>query len=107
MSATAELIAKHHDRYHLGVDRTLYLAKLEDPTVTRTNVAKLVDKCSRCRSIDPVPVKWKHGELSVKQDWFRLSADVTHYAGKVYFTLVDYFKYQVDLLFGGRSVAWM
>ncbi|XP_014775525.1 uncharacterized protein LOC106872883 [Octopus bimaculoides] len=44
-----------HAMYHLGVDRTLYLAKMIDADVTRRNVKKVVTKCDRCQSIDPAP----------------------------------------------------
>ena len=46
-----------HDIHHLGVDRTHYLAKLEDPKVTKGK--------AQCQSIDPAPQNWDKGHLSV------------------------------------------
>ena len=60
MAGRAELVAKQHGQHHLCVDRTLYLARLEDPQVTRDDVVDAVSRCVRCQQIDPVPVFWEH-----------------------------------------------
>ena len=78
-----------HCRHHLGVDRTLYLARLEDPAISSNEVAKVVNSCSKCLSIDPAPVIWEKGKLDVEQDWWRVATDVTHYNGARYLTMVD------------------
>ena len=53
-----------HDVHHLGIDRTHYLAKLEDPEVTRGKVADVINSCTQCQSIDPAPQNWNKGHLS-------------------------------------------
>ena len=60
MAGRAELVTKQHGQHHLCVDRTLYLARLEDPQVTRDDVVDAVSRCVRCQQIDPVPVFWEH-----------------------------------------------
>lgn len=78
-----------HSRHHLGVDRTYYLAKKEDPSITRKEVEDCIQKCHQCKSIDPAPITWEKGTLSVEENWTRLAADVTHFNGICYLTLVD------------------
>ena len=78
-----------HERHHFGVERTLHLAQQVDPTVTRKEVEMVVAACRECKSIDPAPVRWEHGELNVKSHWQRVAADVTHFGRERYLTLVD------------------
>ena len=89
MAARAELVAKQHGRHYLGVDRTLYLARLEDPQVTRDDVVDVVSRCARCWQIDPAHVSWQRGDLSVVENWIRRSANVIHYGGRCYVSVVD------------------
>ncbi|KAK7077937.1 hypothetical protein SK128_013013, partial [Halocaridina rubra] len=49
-------IDKMHNMHHMGVDRTLYLTRIVDPTVDRNSVLKDVRSYKRCQSVDPVPV---------------------------------------------------
>ena len=35
--------------HHLGVDRSLYLARKVDPAVTRQSVQRVVKGCERCQ----------------------------------------------------------
>lgn len=90
-----ELLRTVHDSTHLGVERTLFLARQCDPRVERNDVKDVVDGCNRCRQIDPAPVSWEKGVLEVDRNWSRLSVGVTHVseAGvrrKVpYLTIVD------------------
>ena len=78
-----------HERHHFGMERTLHLAQQVDPTVTRKEVEMVVAACRECKSIDPAPVRWEHGELNVKSHWQRVAADVTHFGRERYLTLVD------------------
>ena len=78
-----------HDVHHLGIDRTHYLAKLEDPEVTRGKVADVINSCMQCQSIDPAPQNWDKGHLSAIDNWQRLAVDVTHYNRVCYLTCVD------------------
>ena len=78
-----------HDVHHLGIDRTHYLAKLEDPEVTRGKVADVINYCMQCQSIDPAPQNWDKGHLSAIDNWRRLAVDVTHYNRVCYLTCVD------------------
>ena len=84
-------IAEVHEAVHCGVDKTLYLTKAVYPhdVPTRKEVQEVVRACQRCRSIDPAPVQWDPGELSVERNWTRLACDVTHYHRDKYLTLVD------------------
>lgn len=92
LSADVEdCIAAEHAIHHFGVDRTLYFVSRNHPSlkVSRDSVDRVVKKCVQCARIDPAPVRWEHGELSVDSSWERLSVDVTHYAGQPYMTFVD------------------
>ena len=78
-----------HRRHHFGVKRTLHFARQVDPSVTRTQVQAVVKACRECASVDPAPIRWKKGELSVVRNWERLAVDVTHYGRDLYLTVVD------------------
>ena len=82
-------VRKVHSRHHLGIDRTLFLSKKMNPEVSKEVVTKVVEECPRCVSIDPAPVRWERGNLDVCGDWIRLAADVTHYNGRCYLSVVD------------------
>ena len=75
-------VADLHAQHHFGVDRTLHLARLVDPSIGRKEVEKCVRTCLQCRSVDPAPVRHEPGHLEVDADWWRLALDVTHYRGK-------------------------
>ncbi|KAF0295321.1 Gag-Pro-Pol polyprotein [Amphibalanus amphitrite] len=49
----------------------------------------VVENCDACRSIDPAPVRWRHGSLGVSVPWQRISIDVTHHRGQNYLTVID------------------
>ncbi len=78
-----------HERHHFGVNRTMFAARRLGFETSREQARKVVDSCEACCTIDPAPVKWKKGHLSVKENWHRLAVDVTHYRGMRFFTLVD------------------
>ena len=78
-----------HGMHHMGIDRSLYLARKLDPNVRREQIAKVVRECQRCQCIDPAPSRHKEGELSVGEHWSRVAVDVTHYQSVPYFSLVD------------------
>ncbi|KFD60909.1 LOW QUALITY PROTEIN: hypothetical protein M514_26898 [Trichuris suis] len=82
---TAEV---HHTAGHPGIRRTLYFVRRSEPTVTRRQVKSVVANCEACQSIDPSPIRWKPGSLSVEV-WQRLAMDVTHCGGQAYLTLID------------------
>lgn len=86
-----DLVAAEHAIHHFGVDRTYYLVNRCYPSlkVSRDSVDRVVKRCMQCARIDPAPVRWEHGELSVDSSWERLSVDVTHYAGQPFMTFVD------------------
>ena len=69
------------EMHHLGVDRSLYLARKVDPAVTRQSVQRVVKGCERCQRIDPAPTAHEGGEIWVTGNWRRLAVDVTHYQG--------------------------
>ena len=89
MCAAGIDLVQSHNQHHMGVDRSLYVARLVDPSVARDNVRKIVKSCQKCQSIDPAPVTHNPGELNVSEDWKRVALDVTHYKGVPYLTLVD------------------
>ena len=68
----------HQKSGHPGVKRTLYFARIIDPTVSK----EVVRDCEACQSIDP-------GDLSVKKNWSSLAMDVTHYDGGHFLTMID------------------
>ena len=87
--ATACDVKKLHDRHHMGVERTWFLAKKIDPSVTKNKVKEVVKNCIRCQSIDPAPVTHEGGDLGVNENWTRLAIDVTHYRNQPYLTILD------------------
>ncbi|MEL6803533.1 MAG: reverse transcriptase-like protein, partial [Bacteroidota bacterium] len=84
----AELNKIHH-MAHMGVEKTLFLARKVDPTVTRGVVKEVVGSCDRCQSIDPAPSSHEEGSLAVDATWVRLAIDVTHYQQIPYLSIVD------------------
>ena len=50
---------------------------------------KVVSGCQVCRSIDPAPVRWEEGHLSVPEVWQRLAMDITHVRGVPYLSMID------------------
>ena len=78
-----------HKSGHPGVKRTLYFERIIDPTVSKELVRSVVRNCEACQLIDPVPVHWEKGDLSVKKNWSRLAMDITHYNGRHFLTLID------------------
>ena len=82
-------IKELHGMHHMGVDRTLFLARKVDPMVTREAVRRVVSGCERCQSIDPAPVVHERGEIHVNENWRRLALDVTHYRQGLYLSMID------------------
>ena len=82
-------LREDHSMHHMGVERTLYLARKLDPAITREAVRQVIRGCDRCQSIDPAPIVHEAGEICVNVNWKRLALDVTHYRGKLYLTMVD------------------
>ena len=78
-----------HCLHHFGVDRSMSIATRQFGEVSREEMEKVVKVCSRCRIIDPAPVRWKRGSLGVEKAWNRLAMDVTHFGSKIYLTIVD------------------
>jgi transposase InsO family protein len=78
-----------HNQHHLGVDRTLFLARKVDANVSSKAVEEVVAACGQCRSIDPAPIRWETGNLGVDHNWRRLAADITHYNNACYLSVID------------------
>ena len=75
---------------HPGVRRTLYFARRDvSRDVTRAAARAVVEACDTCRSIDPAPVRWRHGSLGVAVTWQRVAIDVTHHQGRDYLSIID------------------
>lgn len=83
------VVSEVHKQHHFGVDRTLFLCKQRFPEVTKEMVSNVVKSCHRCCSIDPAPIRWERGELEVDSEWTRLAADITHYNGACYLSIID------------------
>ena len=47
---TVEELTMLHDQHHFGIERSLYLAQLVDPSVKRRDVEACVRSCLQCRS---------------------------------------------------------
>ncbi|KFD59929.1 hypothetical protein M514_27900 [Trichuris suis] len=88
-SAEQRIAEIHHTAGHPGVRRTHYFVKQSDCQITRRQVQAVVRNCETCKSIDPAPIKWRRGCLSVERVWQRLAMDVTHVGGHSYLTLID------------------
>ena len=82
-------LKKLHDRHHMGVERTWFLAKKIDPSVSKDSVKEVVKSCERCQSIDPAPTSHKGGDLGVNETWRRAAIDITHYNGIPYLSFID------------------
>ncbi|XP_076036529.1 uncharacterized protein LOC143022271 [Oratosquilla oratoria] len=80
-----------HETHHLGVDRSLFLARKVNPNISREEVRHVVRACARCQSIDIAPRPHSAGELCVEENWGGggLAIDVTHYQGTRYLSMVD------------------
>lgn len=79
-----------HAKHHLGVKKTLYLAReVYGDEVREPLVKDIVDSCNVCRRVDPAPVSWDHGGLSVDKVWQRVAVDITYVNKRPYLTLVD------------------
>lgn len=87
--STIELIRKVHNRHHFGTEKTLHAVRSVEPWITKDEVKEFIKSCEVCKSIDPDPVKWEKGKLDVKETWYRLAADVTHYSGDLFLTVID------------------
>lgn len=78
-----------HSLHHSGVERTLFLARKVDPSISKKAVRQVVRECVQCQSIDPAPSVHEPGEIHVESNWERLAIDVTHYRGGLYISMVD------------------
>ena len=85
-----DAVRRSHERHHLGVQRTFFLAERElGGVVTLPVVEDIVRNCNACCSIDPAPVQRDKGEVGVESTWDRVAVDITHYEGSPYLTLID------------------
>ena len=84
-----EELKEMHNMHHFGKERTLFLARRVDPSITREAVNEVVETCRECQSIDPAPSRHEKGELQVAENWKRLAIDVTHYRQGLYLSMMD------------------
>lgn len=85
-----EQIKEVHERHHFGVNRTLFAARKAGLLhISKEDVGRVIRQCEACQTIDPSPVRWTKGCLSVPEPWKRLAIDVTHYGGRCYLTMID------------------
>ncbi|KAG1653883.1 hypothetical protein GQR58_025339 [Nymphon striatum] len=81
-----------HLPHHLGVDRTLYLARQIRSNLTREQVKRELVGCEACQRIDPARREENlvaQGSFAVDGNWRRVAVDVTHYGAKHYLSMVD------------------
>ena len=83
----------HHTAGHPGIRRTFYFARRALPNVPKSVVRDVVLACETCL-IDPAPVKWKKGEMSVATVWERVAMDITHFRGGAY---IFFFKFSSNV----------
>ena len=88
-TCAAMTVEQLHAQHHFGVDRTLHLARQVDSSVTRRQVENVVKRCVQCSSIDPTPVRWNSGRLSVERCWDRIAIDSTHVGHDKYLSIID------------------
>ena len=93
-AATADVIEPevqriHEASDHPGIKRTRYFCSRMHPSVTRRQVQAVVIRCDTCKSVDPAPVRWEPGELSVSECWKRVGIDVCHVGQNHYLSLID------------------
>ena len=81
-----------HLPHHLGIDRTLYLAKQIRTDLTRAQVKSELAGCEACQQFDPA-LRGENlvttGSLAVEDNWSRVAVDVTHCKGQLYLSMVD------------------
>ena len=83
-------IQEIHNKSHLRVDRTLFLVrKCLGHSISRKIVEQVVNSCNTCRMVDPSPVRWDHGRLSVSKVWGRVAVDITYVKNLPYLSLID------------------
>ena len=81
-----------HLPHHLGIDRTLFLARQINSNLSRQQVKQELAGCEACQRIDPA-LRGENmvsaGDLTVDGNWCRVAVDVTHYGGQLYLSMVD------------------
>jgi len=81
-----------HLPHHLGIDRTLYLAKPIRVDLSQEQVKSKLAGCEACQRIDPALRSEKFmptGKLSVEGNWHSVAVDVTHYEDRLFLSTVD------------------
>jgi len=86
-----EKIKETHEKAHMGVARTLEMAKCRwGNDVNRKMVRQVIAECERCSIFDPhAQNSTKTGKLAAPRVWQRLAADVTHVNHQPYLTVID------------------
>jgi transposase InsO family protein len=84
-----EKVTAEHQKHHFGVERTLYLVRKILGDVEEAVVRSVVGACEMCRRVDPAPIRWNEGRLSVDEVWKRIAVDVTYVERQPFLTVVD------------------
>ena len=85
----SQVADNHQKSSHPGVKRTLYLARIIDPTVSKELIKSVVRAYEACQSTDQASVLWEKRDLSVKKNWSKLTMGMTYYDGGHFLTLID------------------
>ena len=81
-----------HLPHHLGIDRTLYLARQIRSDLSREQIKRELAGCEACQRVDPAlraENLVETGSLAVESSWCRVAVDVTHYGGLLFLSVVD------------------
>ena len=81
-----------HLTHHLGIDRTLFLARQINSNLSHQQVKQELAGCEACQRIDPAlrgDNMVSAGDLTVDGNWCQVAVDVTHYGGQLYLSMVD------------------
>ena len=81
-----------HLPHHLGIDRTLFLARQINSNLSRQQVKQELAGCEACQRMDPA--LWGEnmvstGDLAGDGNWCRVAVYVTHFGGQLYLSMVD------------------
>ena len=101
LESDIERFKQIHDETHMGLQRSIFLAKEFNVNISDEKIRQIILQCNRCQSIDPAPFRWEKGSLDVAETWKRIAIDVTKFEESRYLTIIDCDRR--DLQFGDSS----
>jgi len=88
LKSDIEKFKEIHDGTHMGLQRSIYLAKEFNINVSEKDIQQIILQCNHCQSIDPAPVRWEKGNLDVDEIWKRIAIDVSKFEESKYLTII-------------------